>query len=122
MGGHNAMLQAHSHARGGWSACWLVATHPTKKVYELDVSGAWWGHARRQTERGMVRYLERVLPDAVNLVNDLHVTRQQLAHDLDRPLLQSLWHDCVVGEGQSLQTRETSCNCTTEGNRKKLML
>ena len=48
-------------------------------------------------------YLERVLPDAVDLVNDLHVTRQQLAHHLDRPLLQGLWHDCVVGECQSLQ-------------------
>ena len=50
-------------------------------------------------------YLEGVLPDAVNLVNDLHVAGQQLAHDLDRPLLQSLRHHCVVGEGQSLRCK-----------------
>ena len=49
-------------------------------------------------------HLEGVFPDAVNLVDDLHVTRQQLAHDLDRPLFQSLRHHCVVGEGQGLHT------------------
>lgn len=49
-----------------------------------------WGrgdNAKRENGRSMVTYLEGVLPDAVNLVNDLHVTGQQLAHDLDRPLL-----------------------------------
>ncbi len=50
-------------------------------------------------------YLEGVLPDAVDLVNDLHVAGEQLAHDLDRPLLQSLRHHCVVGESQSLQPK-----------------
>ena len=67
-------------------------------------------------------YLEGVLPDAVNLVNDLHVAGQQLAHDLDRPLLQSLRHHRVVGEGQSLRRkfkhneafRQNQCLCSTD--------
>ena len=50
-----------------------------------------------------MEYLEGVFPDAVDLVNDLHVARQQLSHHPDRPLLQSLWHDCVVGECKSLR-------------------
>lgn len=47
-------------------------------------------------------HLEGILPDGVNLVDDLHVARKQLAHDLDRPLFQGLWHDCVICESQCL--------------------
>lgn len=55
-------------------------------------------------QQGHASHFEGVFPDAVNLVDDLHVARQQLAHDLDRPLFQSLRHHCVVGEGQGLHT------------------
>jgi len=42
----------------------------------------------------------------VDVVDDLHVPRQQLFHERHRPLLQRLRQHCVVGEGEHLQTQQ----------------
>ena len=48
--------------------------------------------------------LAQVVEEApVDVVDDLHVPRQQLLHQPHRPLLQGLWQHCVVGEGKHLQ-------------------
>ncbi len=57
-------------------------------------------------------YRKGALPDGVDLVDDLHVPGEQLGHDLDRPLLQGLWHDRVVGERQGLHTTGCVRSCT----------
>ena len=52
---------------------------------------------------GQNTYSKGALPEGVNLVDDLHVARQQLGHDRHGPLLQGLRHDRVVCEGQGLR-------------------
>jgi hypothetical protein len=38
----------------------------------------------------------------VDLVNDLHVSWKEVGNKINRPFLECLWQDCVVGIGEGM--------------------
>mmetsp|Transcript_75616 Transcript_75616/g.180675 ORF Transcript_75616/g.180675 Transcript_75616/m.180675 type:complete len:261 (-) Transcript_75616:819-1601(-) len=59
--------------------------------------------AQSRDDRPITPPLQQLLdPDAVDVINDLQVPRKHPLHHLNRPFLQSLRHDSVVGIVQAL--------------------
>ena len=105
-----------------------MAMFPTSHCFEFEYEA----HSSSQTSLGVKTHQksvqhceahpEGVLPDGVDLVNDLHVPGQQLGHDLHWPLLQSLWHYRVISEGKGLQVGQTSVSLCNAADMDELCL